>query len=303
MGDPKKVDVAIQIYGKPWQSLCSIFSLIQHSGNWIDTVYILEEPQHPFGDSLHRFHRAIKRAAIKRVHRKNTRPSLPIPTQPGTRREDIRYQWAIEQSDKTYIFISHNDVLYHSDVIGAMLSSIGESIAIGEIGQCWNCPALHLCGGGKNWNNWNPSLEDIQTLRLPHIRTKAGDIDPDHPKLMPECRVNEWAILLNREACIKEREPCYGFFKLDIGTEWFKAMHKRGYTFKHYQEGFERCYFSTASGYATQKDRDLYLGSELRAKAYFESNFQHLSPATSFRSEIRHLPLKIKSLLSRLHRL
>jgi hypothetical protein len=295
-----KVDVAIQIYGKPWQSLCSLFSLAQHSGTWIDTIYVLEEPKHPFGDSLRDFLREIKRIGPNIIHKNNKKACPSSPTPPGASRDEIRYQWAFDHSDKQYLFITHNDVLYHSDVIGEMLSSIGECVAIGEIGQCWNCPALHLCGGGQHWSDWNPSIEDILTLPLPHKRTMPSDIDINHPKLMPECRVNEWSILINREICAKEGEPYFGHFKLDTGTEWFKAMHRRGYSFKHHAEGFRHCYFSSAAGYRTQQKSDLYRQSEQRAKAYFKANYLHVSHDKENGSRRRRLLRTIHNALSRL---
>jgi hypothetical protein len=119
---------------------------------------------------------------------------------------------------------------------------------------------LHQRGSGPHWNDWNPSFEDIAALSLSHIRTKASDIDPDHPKLMPECRVNEWAVLLNRKTCVKEGDPYFGYFNLDLGTEWFKALYKRGHAFKHYRQGFQHCYFSKHQD-LPHKSTGFYTGS------------------------------------------
>jgi hypothetical protein len=37
------VDVIINVYGKPWQTICTLKSLIKHSGNHIDKIYLIEE--------------------------------------------------------------------------------------------------------------------------------------------------------------------------------------------------------------------------------------------------------------------
>lgn len=287
MAASRQVDVVIQIYGKPWQSLCTLFSLVHHSRAWIDTIYILEEPRHPFGDHIGGFLRRIKRLGIPVIHQRHTTACPSEETPIGASRDSIRYQWAIDRSDKRHLFITHNDVFYAADVIGDMLFLIGESVAIGEIGQCWNCPAFTLCGGGQHWNNWNPVIDDILALPLPSLRTKLSDINVHHPKLMPECRVNEWAILINREVCVQEGEPHFGYFKLDTGTEWFRAMYKRGYTFKHYFYGFQHGYFSRHPGHKTQITKLLYRLSEQRARTYYYLHYTFLSPFTALVARCR----------------
>jgi hypothetical protein len=38
----KKVDVLIPIYGKPWQTLCTLKSLMRHSGEHIDKIFFIK---------------------------------------------------------------------------------------------------------------------------------------------------------------------------------------------------------------------------------------------------------------------
>lgn len=38
-----KVDVIINVYGKPWQTLCTLKSLMKYSGKYIDKIYFIEE--------------------------------------------------------------------------------------------------------------------------------------------------------------------------------------------------------------------------------------------------------------------
>ena len=37
------VDVAINVFGKPAQTALTLFSLLAHSGRWIDRIYFVEE--------------------------------------------------------------------------------------------------------------------------------------------------------------------------------------------------------------------------------------------------------------------
>ena len=38
-----KVDVCINVFGKPWQTLCTLKSLMKHSGDKIDKIYFIKE--------------------------------------------------------------------------------------------------------------------------------------------------------------------------------------------------------------------------------------------------------------------
>lgn len=266
-----KVDCIIQSFGKQWQLLNTLSSLFYYSEQWIDKVYLMEEAIHPFGDNINE----VFKYDFPIVHKKykkfiniyqNNSKNIP--------KENIRHQWGIEKSDKKYVFISHNDVLFTGDIIGNMLNEIDDCIGIGEIGQCWNCPAKEMCGGGSNWNNWNPSFEDLNTLKLPHIRTLVNNLDKELPKLMPECRLNEFACLINREICIKEGRPFFGEFDHDSGTEWFKSMYKKGYKFKDYRKDFIHCYWAKTGGYNVQKNEKEYWEVENKAKQYFKENYE-----------------------------
>ena len=129
MTEKRTVDVAINVYGKPYQTAITLLSLLKHSGQWIDKIYFIEERKQPantdlrflytlFGDRLIRF-----------------RPSFWLWTNPFKRRfllkfsafrHAIRYQYAWEKSDKQYLLITHNDVLYTDDLVGAYLQNIGD---------------------------------------------------------------------------------------------------------------------------------------------------------------------------------
>ena len=48
----KSVDVCINVYGKPWQTLCTLKSLMQHSGHHIDKIYLIKEHRQPYHEKI-----------------------------------------------------------------------------------------------------------------------------------------------------------------------------------------------------------------------------------------------------------
>lgn len=272
-----KIDVIINVYGKPWQTLCTLKSLMLHSGHHIDRIYLIEErsqPEdvkwiYPYFDNLIAYVPVRYEFAKKTVNFRNE-----------SDRFSIRYQYGLEKSDKRHVFITHNDVLYIEDVVGEMLSRIGDAIGIGEIGQCWNCPANHagLCSGEKFYE-WNPTYEQAMLLPLPHVRTSAENISREYPKPMPECRLNEWACLIDRVASNRETPPngntnFFGIYGIDLGGFWFRSLHLKGYKFVDYRKGWKHSHWSELdTGYQTQLNPEIYSKSEESAKKYFLDNF------------------------------
>jgi hypothetical protein len=190
----------------------------------------------------------------------------------------VRYQYGFEKSDKKFVFVTHNDVLYTGDIIGDMLNLIGENLSIGQIGQCWNCPAKsnNLCSG-EIFNEVDISYDVLYTLSYPHVRTQISMIDKNNPKPLPECRMNEWSCLINREIMMKECKPfgdvsLFGEYGLDLGTKWFREMYLKGYKFIDYRKNFIHCFWSDSSGYDTQRNMDKYKKSELNAANYYNQN-------------------------------
>jgi hypothetical protein len=274
----KQVDVVINVYGKPWQTLCTLKSLLKHSGNHIDKIYLIKESQQPYNEQINWIYEYFDNLIVyEPILYKFI--SFTINHLDVNERFKIRYQYGIEKSDKKFVFITHNDVLYTGDIIGDMLNLIGDSVGIGEIGQCWNCPAFKnkICSGEK-FNEWNPSYEDVLKLDLPHVRTTINNIDRKNPKPLPECRLNEWSCLINREITMKECKPngdcsLFGQYGLDLGTKWFKEMYLKGHKFLDYRRNFTHAFWSITAGYPTQLDETLYRNSEIKAQEYFKQNF------------------------------
>src|SRR4051794_13139837 len=45
--DTRKVDVVINVYGKPYNTAATLYSLLKHSGQWIDKIYFITEKRQP----------------------------------------------------------------------------------------------------------------------------------------------------------------------------------------------------------------------------------------------------------------
>ncbi|HMT01714.1 MAG TPA: hypothetical protein PKD00_00150 [Burkholderiales bacterium] len=276
-----KVDVVIHVYGKPWQTLCTLKSLMLYSSEHIDKIYFVTEPKQPYNEKvdwvIDYFDNIIQYTPIKSILMnicKNVNNEIE--------RHSMYCQYALEKTDKQYIFVTHNDILYTDDIIGDMINNIEDNIAIGELGQCWNCPAQQFCGGGAKWNSWNPTEEEINQIKekLPYVRTSLNNLTPNKFKLMPECRLNEWACLINVELSNKEtypngNTPFFGEFHVDSGTAWFKSLYLKGYNFKDYRKNYSHTYWSDLSnGYQTVLKENYYWKAEQKAEQYFNENFK-----------------------------
>jgi hypothetical protein len=277
-----KVDVCINVYGKPWQTLCTLKSLLKHSGHCIDTIFLIKERDQPYHDNIDFIFKFFKNLIIYSPKRHEFW-SESTDLNNEEERHTIRYQYGIEKSDKQFIFITHNDVLYTGDVLSQMLIKIEGMAGVGEIGQCWNCPASHvgICSSEKFYE-WQPTYEDVINLPLPFSRTTKELIDKNFPKPLPECRLNEWACLLDRHRLIKEQDyrnknSIFGLANtVDIGCSWFKYMTLKNYQFSHYKEHYIHGYWAKKAGHPTLIDKATYKLSEKEAKKYFYSNFSTL---------------------------
>lgn len=265
------VDVAVNIFAKPFQTALSLLSLLRHSGLHVGRIWLQYEPfgsQYDYvspyvaaqylhgviGDRLCVFQPEhwldLNAPDLSRLHERDYRLG-------------IRYQFAFEHSQSRRLFIMHNDVLVLGDVIGLLLENMGEAVAVGHLGQCWNCPAAHTdlarvvmgrtpCNS-LSYLDFRPSYDQLQALYAqaqsrgvfarPYDQGFEGIFD-QQPWPLPECRVNEWACLINleqaRPLCMPhgpELPP--GAFRqcgpicLDTGVEWFRGMHRHGLFARH----------------------------------------------------------------------
>ena len=280
-----KVDVIINVYGKPWQTLCTLKSLMKHSGNHIDKIYFIEEREQPYksnvNDILKYFDNIIcfipeKYQFLPKV---KTGGDLSI----KENRYNFRYQYGIENSDKKYVFITHNDVLYSGDIIGDLLNEIEDCVGIGSIGQCWNCPCYMAkeCNGEK-FNTYNPTYEHILELcemyNPPRKYQFLDFLDDETPMPLPECRLNEYSCLINREIVVDKCFPngkvhFFGDYTgIDLSSQWFRDLILEGYKFKNYNIGksiHHAFYSNNKEGVQVQISIQSYIKSEIFAKEYF----------------------------------
>lgn len=285
----EKVDVCINVYGKPWSTLVTLKSLMCHSGEHIDKIYFIEEKEQPYNDSvkmvLEHFDNMIHYIPYKYefLPRINSFNDYENPTF----RYAFRYQYGIENSDKKYLFITHNDIRYTGDIIGDMLNQIDNTAGIGSIGQCWNCPAnkLNECDG-ERFNTYQPTYQHIMDISKTFVPGRGQQfismIDQNHVMPLPECRLNEFACLINREITIKECIPnsvipFFGEYTgIDLASAWFRELICKGYKFKNYEitknliHGYEN---RGHSGDSTLRKEELYRMDEIMSKKYYEDSY------------------------------
>jgi len=248
-----KVDVAIQSYKKPESLLYTLMCLKECSGDKIETVYINDDCS---GDDTVQLYTSSKIRDYFRgwniCFRQNTRPvrwqrlkvrgCRPSYINPwihflGTLRymlrygrvtslpDDVRYQWALNSTDKEFVFLTHDDVDYTGDIIGLYLDSMTPDTAIvGDLGQCWCCPLSTTA---------DPcSPQRIMRGEYPRDAWPLTD-----NKLGPQrraCRINEWCCMIRTSAAhtITRKESCFfGNYDDggDVGAYWFEQAIKHGY--------------------------------------------------------------------------
>lgn len=303
------VDVALNVFAKPYQTALSLLSLLRFSREHIGVVFLQFEP---FGSE---FDTGLPYAV---AHYLEDRPDLPDPvvsqpkywlkldpTDPArladpAYRLSIRYQHAFEESRASHLLILHNDVLILRDFAGALLQSIGDAFVVGELGQCWNCPAksvdlVRAAGLGdepcqrEQYQDFRPDFPGL--VRLYDEAVKSGmrarpywegwkaAYDP-LPWPLPECRVNEWGCLVNLEMTrplvapegdilpFGSFEAC-GTIALDTAVAWFRGLNRAGLAARHMDI---RPYLRHWVGNG-KMTRQKYLRAEQNARTILEKQF------------------------------
>lgn len=279
---PNSVDVALHVYGKPLMTAVAISSLLEKSGKWINKIYLVPERQQPynsdfkfiknhFGDKveLYRpwFYNGLKRAREQFFFFDRYRWS-------------VRYQYAFEKSTAKYLFMIHNDMLFHDDILELYLNQIqsGGFAGVGPIGMCWNCPASYakLCSA-DSYDQYRPSENEINEIKekYPAPRKEIYDYFRDGRELwpLPECRLNEWAALVDREQVAPyswplEKEVMFGQMDLDIAVRWFHFLNNKGLRFKNVPlDGYATHVWTGKEGEAnsgvdTLSNKELYFRAE-----------------------------------------
>lgn len=295
----KKIDVVLNVYGKPYQTAVTLLSLLKFSGDLIDKIYFIEEPKQPKGTDFTFLYRLLK----DRLVRFRPKHWLWVNQTDKSRLQDldyrlsIRYQYGWEKSDKDFIFLTHNDVLYTGNIIQVLLDNIKDHLAIGSVGQCWNCPAsaAKLCKGSHYWE-YRPSVDQLTQLLEKHQSKLPRKFDEkmNYAKILktneawplPECRLNEWVALIDlkkaREITIPNGDamPFGSYYGLDLGTQWFYDVSRLGYKIMDYNfnsianHGWAS---ESANGHSALFNKQVYKCSESVAKDVLINEF-NLTP-------------------------
>jgi len=248
MDKMKNVDIAIQVYGKPYQTLATLKSLMLHCGDHIDKIYFILEKKQPNNDEfdfvLKQFNNII---FFTPEYFLFISPPDKQKYEDEDYRYSLRYQYAWEKTDKKYLFITHNDILYKGDIIREMLNLLSkdEYAGIGQIVGCGNCPAFFAkkCDGDK-FLEYNPSYAEVIELieKYPPVRGQQHNsfLNKEQPMPLPECKINECACLLNLKRIKHEIIP-YGsidpfgtYVGIDLNNAWFRELNLKGYKFKNF---------------------------------------------------------------------
>ena len=280
------IDVIVQSYKKPESLIYTLLSLKKYCGKHIDTIYVDDDIS---GEDTLKFYddklvQTLSPIKVKvRVNQKKSGYTHTLMTKDSFKKkklnnkiqllmsflikrtkfystsDDIRYQWGINNTDKKYVFIIHDDIKFNDDVLGLYINEIekNEKLAIvGDLGGSKRCPfgpcrskecsPEKIMEGYRPCENWPITGKD-QSL----MHTILG-------RKNRKCRINEWCCLLSVEVC-KKMEKEYGIFfgnyegGGDVATYWFEKIIREGYEFadplpkvedrekyyKHWWQGYE----------------------------------------------------------------
>jgi hypothetical protein len=287
----EKIDVVLNIYGKPWQTIVTIKTLLKYSSEYIDKIYFIIEDDIINKDIKWIINEINYNSIIYYTPKYSLKMALTDIDKCKNETDylySLRYEYGLKNTDKKYLLVIHNDVLFTSDIIMPFINNIKDGFGIGKIGQCWNCPLFfdHLCDHDNfKYNNlsYNMILNSIN--KHPDLRTFLNKryVDINYTKILPECRLNEWCTLIDAE---KYKEfvipngnvrPLGGYFKIDIGDAWFEDMYRLGFEAVNYNinNHITHAYFSEeGNGNSSLSNIDKYNKEERLAKEFYNKNLK-----------------------------
>lgn len=252
-----KVDVAVQSYKKPESLLYALMSLKKYSAQHINNIFINDDST----DSLEELEKIFLNEKVtsyfapsKIFLRKNTirvgywpryvKGYWPVGISifrmayvigksfiknksVFVTREDVRYQYAFDNTDSKYLYVIHDDMVFHDDVLGLYIETIEKNNldVVGDLGQCWRCLYKDNCTPQKIVNG-----------ELPSKKFPLGKKDKTKGINHLACRINEWSALVKVETekfIADKYNVFFGNYEDDgdIACYWFKMIVKYGYKF------------------------------------------------------------------------
>lgn len=256
------VDVAIQSYKKPESLVYTLLSLKKHCGEHIDTIYINDDCS---GENVIEHYLAPELIAIMRPIVIKTRTNLKPSGYTHTivtkevfckknfinklqlighflikrakwykTTDDIRYQWAINNTNKKWIYLIHDDIMFIDDVLGLYISEAKKNknlAIIGDLGGSKRCPfgpCGENCSPSKILNKEYPCENYPNMGKKSLMHTVLG-------RYKRYCRINEWSCLINVSIAneIANQGVYFGNYESggDVGTYWFEKIIQAGYDF------------------------------------------------------------------------
>lgn len=299
-----KVDVAVNVFAKPYQTSLSVLSLLRACDKHIDKIYLQFEAYGSTFDDVPPYVIADyigERAVVTQPQYWLKREAPDLARLDDTAyRHSIRYQYAIENTDKRFLFIMHNDVLIKKDIIGAMLGNIDGAFAIGQLGQCWNCPArdgasVAAAGLGntpcspESYRDFQPDAPSLAKLYTEarknglFVRPYDAGWEKQYSEsgwTLPECRVSEWSCLTDISQTRELTWPngpvtAFGAFEqcgtgcLDTAVAWFRQLNRKGLFARHMDIAPYMIHW-VGTG---KKSEYKYSQSEGNARSILEKNF------------------------------
>jgi len=305
----ERCDVALNIFAKPYQTALSILSLLANCREQIQTIWLQFEPAGSRFDTTSPYAIAYYLRDELKVPCVIFQPEIWFDCDVAEYKrlhEDayrlgLRFEYAMEHSPSRLLFLMHNDVFIQRNLLAAMIQEMGDAFAIGPLGQCWNCPASSTSLMAQALQRPPCRPESYATSQMPykelssiyaladstkHYKRSYSDglaeCFQDQPWPLPECRINEWACLLDltktRPLTLPEGAALpvgayaqCGSHTLDIGVAWFRAMHAHGLRAKHFAtEGWLTHWVGTG-----HKSRLRYTQAEEHAKGLLQRFFPH----------------------------
>lgn len=255
-----KADIAVQSYKKPESLLYALMSLKKYSDESMGDIFINDDSEVPIeelnkiflNDKIKEYFKGHKifvrkntkrmawfsyyikgyfpralnfaekiKVFLKRILRRNE----------VSAREDVRYQYAIDHAQTDYVYVIHDDMQFHDDVLGLYLKTAYEGGGydlVGDLGQCWRCYYENKCNPQKIANGIYPCK------KYPVLPVCKKGTENQKSLNKYACRINEWSALVNvktEKEIAKKYKIFFGHYysTADVGAYYYKVLVEKSY--------------------------------------------------------------------------